>query len=87
VLDEKGDFEIRCNQEMVGLEELADEEDVQLVRDLLERHQKLTSSTVAGRILEHWAAWSAKFVKVMPHEYKRALEQARQGQLQPAVAD
>jgi glutamate synthase (ferredoxin) len=87
VLDEQGDFGIRCNQEMVGLEELAEEEDVKLVRGLLERHREFTGSTVAARVLENWAALSTKFVKVMPHEYKRALEQMRQTKLQPAVAD
>ena len=86
VLDERNDFEIRCNLEMVGLEELASEEDVRLVRDLLVRHLQLTGSTVAERILEHWEVYQPRFVKVLPHEYKRALEQLRQGTPQPAVA-
>ena len=41
VLDEAGDFQQRCNLEMVDLEPLVDPEDVELVRDLLAQHVRL----------------------------------------------
>ncbi|MGK2965033.1 MAG: glutamate synthase large subunit, partial [Tepidiformaceae bacterium] len=77
VLDAKGDFATRCNPEMVDLEKLDDLEDVDLVRGLLERHIEYTGSTVAGDILVDWPAQAAKFVKVMPRDYRRVLNERR----------
>ena len=77
VLDEDGDFAVRCNREMVDLEPLSNEEDVGLVRGLLERHREYTGSTVAERLLEEWEATVSRFVKVMPLDYRRVLEEQR----------
>jgi glutamate synthase (ferredoxin) len=77
VLDEDGDFATRCNLEMVGLEALEEPEDLDLVKGLLERHVQYTASSVARRILENWPAMAKRFVKVMPKEYRRVLEQRR----------
>jgi glutamate synthase domain-containing protein 3 len=74
VYDEQGDFSTRrCNTASVDLEPLTGEEDVNLVRGLLERHQDLTGSPRAAWVLEHWADAQPKFIKVFPHEYKRVL--------------
>ena len=43
------------------------------LRELIERHLRFTGSTLALRILDDWDAARAKFVKVFPHEYQRAL--------------
>jgi glutamate synthase (ferredoxin) len=72
VYDEDGDFHIRCNKEMVDLEAL-DEEDMELVRGLMERHREYTGSTVADRLLNEWPAAAKKFVKVFPKDFKRAI--------------
>ena len=77
VLDEAGDFAIRCNREMVDLEPLAEEEDATLVRGLLERHRDATGSTVADALLNDWAGAVSRFVKVMPRDYRRVLEEQR----------
>ncbi|MBX3448824.1 MAG: glutamate synthase large subunit [Planctomycetaceae bacterium] len=67
------------NLEMVGVEKLEAEEDIAELRELISRHQRYTGSTVAENILSDWEASLAKFVKVMPTDYKRALaEQARE---------
>ena len=47
--------------------------DSALLRELIERHLKFTGSTRALRILEDWDKNRAKFVKIFPNEYKRAL--------------
>ena len=73
VYDPDGDFHIRCNKEMVDLEKLDDAEDIELVHGLLERHREATGSTVAERMLGEWPAIAAKFVKVMPRDFKRVL--------------
>ena len=72
VLDAKGDFKRRCNLEMVELESL-DADDVEQVRELLRRHVRYTSSTLAQKLLDRWKSTQLKFVKVMPKDYKRVL--------------
>ena len=44
-----------------------------LLKGLIEKHAKLTGSLQARRILDDWSNSRARFVKVMPHEYRRAL--------------
>ena len=73
VYDPDGDFYIRCNKEMVDLEPLDDAEDIDLVHGLLDRHRQYTGSTVADGLLKQWPKITAKFVKVMPRDYKRVL--------------
>jgi glutamate synthase (NADPH/NADH) large chain len=53
--------------------------DAERLHQLIENHLHYTGSTRARAILENWAAYLPKFVKVMPVEYRRALEEmARQ---------
>jgi glutamate synthase (NADPH/NADH) large chain len=47
--------------------------DEPIVRAQIERHLRYTGSTLALKVLDDWEASRAKFVKVFPHEYKRAL--------------
>jgi glutamate synthase (NADPH/NADH) large chain len=55
--------------------------DEALLKMLIERHATYTGSERAKSILADWAAYRCKFVKVMPHEYRRALaEMAAQQQ-------
>jgi glutamate synthase domain-containing protein 2/glutamate synthase domain-containing protein 1/glutamate synthase domain-containing protein 3 len=70
VLDEDGLFAERCNTQLVGLEGLTDD-DAEEVRALLEEHAERTGSPVAAELLESWDA--DRFVKVVPHDYRRAL--------------
>ncbi len=80
VLDEAGDFRIRCNLGMVDVEPLVADEDVREVRELLRRHVRYTRSTVAERILARWGKTQLEFVKVMPRDYKRALNAMKRAQ-------
>ena len=75
VYDVDGDFRSRCNMEMILLERLDEAEDLDLVKGLLERHQEYTDSTVAENILKNWPDAAASFVKVMPTEYRRVLDE------------
>ena len=72
VLDPDGVFPSRCNMELVGFDEIGEADAIEL-HELIEEHHLRTLSPVAARILEDWDAWLPKFVKVMPHDYKRAL--------------
>jgi glutamate synthase domain-containing protein 3 len=49
--------------------------DEALLRKLVEDHHKWTGSLRARDILDHWSESLARFVKVMPNEYRRALGQ------------
>ncbi len=87
VYDPDGDFPIRCNLEMVDLEPLEEPEDLDLVRGLMERHREYTGSTVADRLLRQWPKVAAKFVKVMPKDYKRALQEQLEAAKEAVLAD
>jgi glutamate synthase (ferredoxin) len=73
VLDEAGDFKVRCNLEMVDLESPTEDEDLEIIKTLLTRHAQYTQSTVAQKILDKWRSYQSRFVKVMPKDYKRVL--------------
>lgn len=77
IYDEKGDFYNHCNLEMVLLERLEDSVDVAELRGLIESHVKYTESAIGTRLLNDWEASLSKFVKVIPKDYKRMLEQIR----------
>jgi glutamate synthase (NADPH/NADH) large chain len=78
VLDADGEFEKRCNVAMVDLEPLVEAEDEQRLKRLIENHARYTSSRKAQEILGAWAQHRAKFVKVFPKEYRRALAEMAQ---------
>ena len=73
VLDESGDFATRCNTQMVALEALEGEE-INDLRELIQRHADYTHSQKAALVLANWSEMLPKFVKVMPKDYKRMLQ-------------
>jgi len=89
VYDEDGMFAKRCNISMVALEKVEAAEadagknlgkvqhlnqpDEVTLKGLIENHAKYTDSSRAKAILNDWSNMRSKFVKVYPHEYKRAL--------------
>jgi glutamate synthase domain-containing protein 3 len=56
------------------------------LRELVESHLRFTGSTLALKILDDWDASRAKFVKVFPHEYQRALSEIYAKQNMKAAA-
>ena len=77
VFDPAQTFRASCNLELVELEPLAIDSDVWLVHGLVAEHVRLTGSPRATKLLDNWDHVRARFVKVMPIEYKRVLEQRR----------
>ncbi|WP_256728345.1 glutamate synthase-related protein, partial [Burkholderia pseudomallei] len=89
VYDADGTFAAKCNKSMVALDPVlqqAEQErtvdpalwhagttDEALLKGLVERHFQFTGSPRAKSLLENWDAARRQFVKVFPHEYKRAL--------------
>jgi glutamate synthase (NADPH) large chain len=77
VLDQHQLFDTLCNLDMVDLESIYQEEDQAILHDLIRRHAEWTRSAQARRILDNWQEMSGKFVKVMPIDYRRALQRLR----------
>ena len=61
------------------------EEDIAELKQMIDKHFKLTGSTVARAALEDWDRALSQFVKVMPTDYKRVLAEMKKQQ-QQAVA-
>ena len=108
VLDEEGNFDVRCNMAMVDLEPVPEEaalleklahqggdlethgrvdvmhdmnrNDAKRIHYLVGRHLHYTGSERAWHILDNWEEYLPKFVKVMPVDYRRALEEMQQAQ-------
>ena len=66
-----------CNLDMVGLENLSDF-DLDELEEMIQLHHRYTGSDVAARLLSQGREpMKQQFVKVMPSDYKRILEQAQ----------
>jgi glutamate synthase (NADPH) large chain len=74
VFDEVGDFRDRVNLGMVELEALGPD-DAASVAALLEEHRDRTGSRRAIALLQDWEKTLTRFVKVVPLEYRRVLEE------------
>jgi glutamate synthase domain-containing protein 3 len=86
VLNDDGTFKNRCNLETVALERL-DERDLQEVEEMLKRHAIYTRSARAWQLLALWQETAAKFVKVMPKDYRRVLEELQRAEAKGLVGD
>jgi glutamate synthase (NADPH/NADH) large chain len=75
-----------CNLGMVELERVESEEDIAELRELVEKHRDSTRSAVAADLLLRWEDVLPQFVKVMPTDYKRVLEEQKLRLLQPQAA-
>jgi glutamate synthase (NADPH/NADH) large chain len=67
-----------CNLGMVELEKVVADEDAAELRELIEKHYDYTDSALAADVLARWDDCLPQFVKVMPIDYKRVLEERRQ---------
>jgi len=100
VYDEDGQFASRCNTAMVSLEAVVPSSEQQalavrtklhgnatdeaLLKRLLEDHHRWTGSKRARDLLDSWSESRQKFVKVFPNEYKRALAEMHERELNEA---
>jgi glutamate synthase domain-containing protein 3 len=92
VLDEHQLFDTVCNLDMVDLETVWHDEDKDYLLKMIRRHHELTGSVRAERILDVWRESVGKFVKVMPVDYRKALErlkaaEARSNEWAPATEE
>ena len=76
VYDPDSTFLLRVNPEMIDIDQV-EVDDLEWLRDRIERHRHETGSVVADKMLESWSDVGAKFVKVIPKDFKRVLEAER----------
>jgi len=82
VLDVNGDFDYYCNKGLVELGPVEDKADIKELQDMINKHFLYTQSTLASKILTNWDEYLPKFVKVIPLEYKKVLEELKLLELQ-----
>lgn len=75
VLDMKQDFRSKVNMEMVELSDITDPYEISYVRGLVEDHYQYTGSELAKRVLLDFRRALPRFVRVLPTDYKRVLEE------------
>ncbi len=77
VLDEEGSFDYYCNKGLVDLSPVEDTADIQELQHMLNKHLLHTNSSKAKEILVNWTQYLPKFVKVIPFEYKKVLQEQK----------
>lgn len=100
VYDEDGLFATRCNTSMVSMDRIvttaeqhthdkadwhAEQSDEELLKRLLQDHNRWTGSKRARELLDNWSESRLKFVKVFPNEYKKALIERKERRLEAAT--
>ena len=81
IYNERGYFdEKKFNLEMVELESLK-KEDIKILKKFIQNHSNYTNSSVAKKIMKSWNKEIKNFIKVMPSDYKKALEMIRKEKL------
>uniref|UniRef100_A0A804QV90 glutamate synthase (NADH) n=3 Tax=Zea mays TaxID=4577 RepID=A0A804QV90_MAIZE len=84
VYDVDGKFSARCNNELVDLYHVEEEDDIITLKMMIEQHRRNTESVLARDILSDFDNLLPKFVKVYPRDYKRVLENMK---LEKSVAN
>lgn len=86
VFDPQNQLIKQCNLGTVELDDVNQADDIAELQELITRHEMFTGSTVAAAILDNWAASLKQFRRVMPIDYRKAMEQgmAVRKQLEPS---
>jgi glutamate synthase (NADPH/NADH) large chain len=86
VFNENGNFDYYCNMGMVELSLVEDLGDIEELRDLLTRHFKYTGSKKAKMILDDFDKYLPVFIKVIPYDYKKVLQEQKLEELKKKIA-
>ncbi|KAJ8452700.1 hypothetical protein Cgig2_005036 [Carnegiea gigantea] len=73
VLDVDGKFRSRCNPELVDLGKVEEDEDIAMLKMMIQQHQRHTNSKLAEEVLADFGNLLPRFIKVFPRDYKRVL--------------
>jgi glutamate synthase (NADPH) large chain len=77
VYDVNAQFNSLCNKEMVDLDNV-DEEDIDELKTMIQKHYAYTASTVAKFVLDDFENQLKNFVKVFPKDYKKVFQSKKE---------
>jgi glutamate synthase domain-containing protein 2/glutamate synthase domain-containing protein 1/glutamate synthase domain-containing protein 3 len=77
IYDEENKLAQRINDGMVDLDKIETQDDANEVKSMIENYVKYTGSQEANHILDNWEECKSKFIKVMPRDYKRVLNEQK----------
>jgi glutamate synthase (NADPH/NADH) large chain len=87
VLNENGNFDYFCNMGMVELSLVEDYNDVHELTGLITRHHFYTGSKKAGMILQDLNKFLPMFIKVIPYDYKKVVQEQKLEEIRKKIAD
>lgn len=87
VFNENGDFDFYCNMGMVELSLVEDYGDINELTDLISKHYKYTGSKKAKMILDDPYKYIPMFIKVIPYDFKKVLQEQKLEEIRRKIAD
>lgn len=87
VLNEKGNFDYYCNMGMVELSLVDENSDVNELTGLISRHHAYTNSSKAKMILDDINKYIPMFIKIIPYDYKKVIQEQKLDELKKKIAD
>jgi glutamate synthase (NADPH/NADH) large chain len=86
VFNEYGNFDYYCNMGMVELSLVEDRNDINELQELISRHLNYTGSRKAKMILDDFSRFLPMFIKVIPYDYKKVVEEQKLEELKRKIA-
>ena len=87
VFNENGDFDYYCNMGMVELSLVDDHGDVNELTGLIKNHYHFTGSKKAKMILDDLNTYLPMFIKVVPYDYKKVLQEQKLEEIRQKIAN
>ena len=87
VFNESGNFDYYCNMGMVELSLVEDLSDFDELKELITKHLNYTSSKKAKMILDDFNKYLPMFIKVIPYDYKKVLQEQKLEELKKKIAN
>ncbi len=87
VLNESNDFDYYCNMGMVELSLVENNNDIKELTDMISRHYMFTSSPKTKMILDDLDKYVPMFIKIIPYDYKKVLEEQKLEEIRKKIAD
>jgi glutamate synthase (NADPH/NADH) large chain len=87
VLNEAGNFDYYCNMGMVELSLVEDLHDINELKLFINKHLLYTGSLKAKKILEQFDSYLPMFIKVIPYDYKKVLQEQKLEEIRKKIAD
>jgi len=87
VFNEKGNFDYYCNMGMVELSLVEELADIEELKQLISAHLKYTGSKKAKMILDDFEKLLPEFIKVIPYDYKKVLQEQKLEEIRKKIAN